>query len=172
MTHKVIKSEESPVYFSGKQPNPTDSQALQDGIIAQALNILKQRMQIPDTYITSPQDTRNYFKLKLANLEHEVFAVLFLDNRHGVVAYEEVFRGTIDGATIYPREVVKLALQHNAAAIIVAHNRPSGVTKPSSADEHITQRLNKALALVDIRLLDHLIVGFNTTISLAERGIL
>jgi len=122
--------------------------------------------------ITSPDDTRQYLKARLRHKAYEVFAALFLDNRHRVIQYEELFRGTIDGASVYPREVVKKALEYNAAALIIAHNHPSGVAEPSQADEQITQRLNKALALVDIRLLDHLVVGDGEVVSLAERGVL
>ncbi len=122
--------------------------------------------------ITSPHDTRQFLKSQLRDHSYEVFAAIFLDNRHQVIKFEELFRGTIDGASVYPREVVKKALEYNAAAMIVAHNHPSGIAEPSHADEQITQRLNKALALVDIRLLDHLVIGEGEVISLAERGIL
>jgi len=122
--------------------------------------------------ITSPHDTRQFLKSQLRDRSYEVFAAIFLDNRHQVIKFEELFRGTIDGASVYPREVVKKALKYNAAAMIVAHNHPSGIAEPSHADEQITQRLNKALALVDIRLLDHLVIGDGEVVSLAERGIL
>ena len=122
--------------------------------------------------ITSPQDTRQYLKSQLRDRPYEVFAALFLDNRHQVIRFEELFRGTIDGASVYPREVVKTALKHNAAAIIIAHNHPSGVAEPSQADERITLRLKDALGLVDIRLLDHLIIGDGEIVSLAERGVI
>jgi DNA repair protein RadC len=107
----------------------------------------------------------------LSEIEHEVFAVLFLDTRHGVIEYREMFRGTIDGSSVHVREVVKEALQANASAVIFTHNHPSGVTEPCEADKMITKRLKDALALVDIRVLDHLIVGSEIT-SFAERGIL
>ena len=122
--------------------------------------------------ITSPDDTRQYLSHQLRDRPHEVFAALFLDNRHQVIQFEELFKGTIDGASVYPREVVKKALQHNAAALIIAHNHPSGIAEPSQADQNITQRLEKALALVDIRLLDHLIIGDGEIVSLAECGML
>jgi DNA repair protein RadC len=121
--------------------------------------------------ITSPEATKDFLQLKLARLEHEVFAVLWLDNRHRVIAFEELFRGTIDGASVHPREVVKQAMRHNAAAAILAHNHPSGVAEPSQADQRITQRLRDALALVEVRVLDHVIVAENTC-SFAERGLL
>ncbi len=122
--------------------------------------------------ISSPEDTRQFLKSQLGNRPYEVFAALFLDNRHRVIKFEELFRGTIDGASVYPREVVKAALEHNAAALIIAHNHPSGVAEPSTADERITLRLKEALGLVDIRLLDHLVIGDGEVVSLAERGIL
>ncbi len=122
--------------------------------------------------ISSPEDTRQYLKCQLRDRPYEVFAALFLDNRHQIIKFEELFRGTIDGASVYPREVVKKALEYNAAALIIAHNHPSGIAEPSSADERITIRLKEALGLVDIRLLDHLIIGDGDIVSLAERGVL
>lgn len=122
--------------------------------------------------LTSPDDTRRYLSARLRGYGHEVFAALFLDNRHRVIAFEELFSGTIDGASVHPREVVKRALSHNAAALILAHNHPSGVAEPSRADESITRRLREALALVEIRVLDHLIVGDGEIVSLAERGLI
>ena len=122
--------------------------------------------------ISSPADTEAFLMARLRDLPHELFCCLFLDNRHRVIAFDELFRGTIDGTSVYPREVVKHALSHNAAAVIVAHNHPSGVAEPSQADERITRRLKSALELVDIRLLDHLIIGDGTTSSLASKGML
>ena len=120
----------------------------------------------------SPRATRDFLNARLRDLEHEVFCCLYLDKRHRLIHFEELFRGTIDGASVHPREIVKLALQHNSAAVIVAHNHPSGIPEPSQADEIITQRVKEALALVDIRLLDHIIVGDGVSASLAERGLL
>jgi len=122
--------------------------------------------------LSSPDDTRRFLSARLRRYPHEVFAALFLDNRHRVIIFEELFTGTIDGASVHPREVVRRALQHNAAALILAHNHPSGVAEPSRADESITRRLKDALALVDIRVLDHLIVGDGEIVSLAERGLI
>ncbi|MBT7952734.1 MAG: DNA repair protein RadC [Gammaproteobacteria bacterium] len=122
--------------------------------------------------LSSPKDTRNYLKARLRAYQHEVFACLFLDNRHRVICFEELFSGTIDGASVYPREVVKRALFHNAAALILAHNHPSGVAEPSRADQNITQRLKEALALVDIRILDHFVIGDSEPVSFAERGLI
>ena len=122
--------------------------------------------------IRSPGDTETFLQARLRHLDHEVFCCLFLDNRHRVLRFDELFRGTIDGTSVYPREVVKEALAVNAAAVILAHNHPSGVAEPSQADERITKRLKSALELVDIRLLDHLIVGDGHATSLASRGML
>jgi DNA repair protein RadC len=120
----------------------------------------------------SPRATSDFLTAKLRDLEHEVFCCLYLDKRHRLIEFQELFRGTIDGASVHPREIVKLALQRNCAAVIVAHNHPSGVAEPSQADELITQRVKEALALVDIRLLDHIIVGDGVSVSLAERGLI
>jgi len=122
--------------------------------------------------IRSPADTETFLLARLRDRPHEVFCCLYLDNRHRVLHFEELFRGTIDGTSVYPREVVKQALAVNAAAIILAHNHPSGVAEPSQADERITRRVKSALELVDIRLLDHLIIGDGTSTSLASRGML
>ena len=122
--------------------------------------------------IRSPADTESFLMARMRHLDYELFCCLFLDNRHRVIRFDELFRGTIDGTSVYPREVVKEALGVNAAAVILAHNHPSGVAEPSQADERITRRLKSALELVDIRLLDHLIVGDGGAISLASRGLL
>ena len=122
--------------------------------------------------IRSPADTEAFLKSRMRHLGHEIFCCLFLDNRHRVLRFDELFRGTIDGTSVYPREVVKEALAINAAALILAHNHPSGVAEPSQADERITKRLKAALELVDIRLLDHLIIGDGRATSLASRGLL
>lgn len=122
--------------------------------------------------LRSPEDTRRFLTSRLATYPHEIFAGLFLDNRHRVIRYRELFRGTIDGAAVYPREVVRQALEDNAAAVIFAHNHPSGVAEPSQADISLTRRLKEALGLVDIRVLDHMVVGHGEVISLAERGLM
>lgn len=120
----------------------------------------------------SPADTEAYLRAKLRDLPYELFCCLYLDNRHRVIGFAELFRGTIDGTRVYPREVVKEALAVNAAAVILAHNHPSGVAEPSPADEEITRRLKSALELVDIRMLDHLIVGDVSSTSFLRRGLL
>ncbi len=120
--------------------------------------------------LSDPAATRRFLQARMRDCPHEVFACLYLDNQHRVLGFEELFRGTLDGASVYPREVVKAALKSNAAALIFAHNHPSGVAEPSAADRSLTQRLRAALALVDIRVLDHLVVGDGEAVSLAERG--
>jgi len=122
--------------------------------------------------LTSPGAVRDYLRLTLASREHEVFVVLFLDAQHRLMAAEEMFRGTLTQTSVYPREVVKAALGHNAAAVIFAHNHPSGVAQPSHADELLTRQLKEALALVEVKVLDHFIVAGQSTLSFAERGLL
>jgi len=122
--------------------------------------------------LESPEVTEQYLKTELRDHTNEVFACLFLDTRHRVIAFEELFYGTIDGATVYPRVVAEKALQHGAAALIVAHNHPSGISEPSLADQAITRRLKDALALLDIRLLDHFVIGDGAPVSMAARGML
>ena len=122
--------------------------------------------------LNDPAATRRYLQAKLRDRDREVFAALFLDNQHRLLAYEELAMGTIDAAAVYPREVVKAALKYGAAALILAHNHPSGVAEPSNADQLLTARLKQALALVDVRVLDHFIVGEGPPLSFAERGLL
>ncbi len=122
--------------------------------------------------LVNPQVTRDYLVARLRNHPQEVFACLFLDNRHRVISFDEMFYGTIDGASVHPREVVRRAMTHNAAAVVLAHNHPSGIAEPSRADEQITRRLKDALALVDVRTLDHIVIGDGEAVSFAERGLL
>ena len=140
-----------------------------DQIIKSALKLLGGSVNNSEV-LASPQHTREYVTLALGAREHEVFACMWLNNRHQVIEFEELFYGTIDGASIYPREVVKRALNHNAAAVIVVHNHPSGEPEPSPSDVDITSRLKEALSLVGVRLIDHMIVGGDGVISMAERG--
>ncbi|PZP90724.1 MAG: hypothetical protein DI587_37790 [Variovorax paradoxus] len=121
---------------------------------------------------SAPQQVKNYLQLQLASRPHEVFAVLFLDSQHRLIALEELFRGSLSQASVYPREVVVRALAHHAAAVVLAHNHPSGCAEPSRADELLTQQLKAALQLVDVRVLDHVIVAAGQALSLAERGLL
>lgn len=145
--------------------------ALLQAVLEMARRHLADELQRGDA-LTSPDATGRYLAAKLRHLPHEVFCCLFLDNRHRVLCFEEMFRGTIDSASVYPREVVKRALTCNAAAVILAHNHPSGVAEPSRADILITERLREALATVDIRVLDHLVIGDGRPVSFAERGLL
>lgn len=120
--------------------------------------------------LNDPASVRRYLQSQLRGLDHEVFAALFLDSQHRLIAYEPLARGTLDGAAVYPREVVKAALRLGAGAVIFAHNHPSGIAEPSAADRHLTERLVQALKLVDIRVLDHFVVGDGPPVSFAERG--
>ena len=126
---------------------------------------------VRDNVFTSPGAVRQFLQSHLGARSQEVFAVLFLDTRHRLIVMEELFHGTIDGAGVYPREVVKRALHHNASAVIFAHNHPSGVAEPSTDDEAITRRLRESLGLVDVRVLDHFVVAAGTAVSMAERGL-
>ena len=143
-----------------------------EDIIDRALAILESRLHKPEHFFTHPRTATSYLKLQFAGLEHESFRVMFLNNQNGLISSQELFRGTIDGASVYPREVVKATLSFNAAAVILAHNYPSGVCEPSQADQHITKRLADALGLIDVRVLDHIVVGGSDTYSFAEHGII
>lgn len=122
--------------------------------------------------LCSPEETAAYLRARLRGYPYEVFACIFLDSRHRVIAFEELFRGSIAGASVHSREVVRACLRHNAAAVIFAHNHPSGNTEPSASDEAITAELRRALQLIDVRMLDHLIVGAGVPVSMAARGLL
>ncbi len=122
--------------------------------------------------LSKPDETRDFLRLRLADYRNEVFGCLFLDNRHRIIVVRELFQGTIDGASVYPRVVVQQAMEVNAAAVVFFHNHPSGVAEPSHADEAITRRLKDALALVDVRVLDHFVVSAGESVSFAERGLL
>ena len=141
-------------------------------IVQLAIEILENNLQEKGGVMSSPAAAKSFLRLNLELLEHEVFAVMFLDNQHRLIEFRQLFRGTIDAASVYPREVVKAALDVNAAAVVFAHNHPSGVAEPSQADIRITQRLRDALALVDIRVLDHMVVGHGELVSFAERGLI
>jgi len=141
-----------------------------DAIIEQALNILTARLKEPGVSLSSPDSVKQFLRLKLASKDHEVFAVLFLDVKNRLVAFEEMFRGTLTHTSVYPREIVKAALKHNAASVIYSHNHPSGSTSPSDADRLLTTAMRNALELVDIRSLDHIIVAGVSTYSFAEHG--
>lgn len=141
-------------------------------VILEAARRVIDHKLLRDGQFISPGAVKDYLQVKLAGLEHEVFAAMFLDNQHRLIAYREMFRGTLDSASVHPREVVKEALTLNAGAIILSHNHPSGHPEPSDADRHITKRLQDALALVEVRVLDHIVVGGFTSVSFAERGLI
>lgn len=146
-------------------------QATADEVMTAARGVLSRRVR-RGTEFTSPQLSRDYLRVKLGTLEHEAFMVVLLDARHRLIEALQMFRGTIDSTSVYPREVVKEALARNASAVILAHNHPSGAAEPSRADELITRRLREALALIDVRVLDHLFVAGEDVVSFAERGLL
>jgi DNA repair protein RadC len=163
---KQVRSEAAVAYLPSKVDN-------EDSIINQALEILERRMRLVEPLVmASPRETAKYCRLRFGSLEHEVFAIMHLDNRHRLIECQELFRGTIDGASVFPREVVKEVLARNTAAVILVHNHPSGVTEPSRADENITTRLRDALALIDVRVLDHIIATHAGHVSFAERGLI
>jgi DNA repair protein RadC len=136
-----------------------------------ARRYLQENLQQNDV-MANPEDTRRYLSMRLRGYDHEVFACLFLDNAHRVICFDELFHGTINCTTVHPREVVRRALSYNAIAVILAHNHPAGTTEPSAADKYLTQQLKQALSLVDIRVLDHMIIGDGQVMSFAERGLL
>jgi len=130
----------------------------------------EQLMALPR--LSNPRDSGDYLSARLRHLPYEVFACLYLDNHHRVIAFEELFRGTVDSASVYPREVVRACLEHNACAIILAHNHPSGIAEPSAADRAITDQLRNVLGIIGVRVLDHLVIGAGDPVSMAERGLL
>lgn len=151
---------------------PTEAPRRGDKTILRALGILERRLVQSGAALSSPSAVRSYLKLMLASLPHEVFVCLFLDAQNRVIATETMFRGTLTQTSVYPREIVKRALHHNAAGVILCHNHPSGVAEPSQADQWLTDLLKVALATVDVKVLDHLVVGGMNTLSFAERGML
>ncbi|MBK1618593.1 DNA repair protein RadC [Lamprobacter modestohalophilus] len=141
-------------------------------LVAEAIRCLEARYQVAGECLNSPELTREYLKLRLYGLAYEVFAVIYLNSRNQVIQYRELFRGTINGASVHPREVVRECLHWNASSVILAHNHPSGVAEPSQADLCITKRLQEALGLIDVQVLDHLVIGDGAGVSFAERGLL
>ncbi|HIE4272017.1 TPA: RadC family protein [Pseudomonas aeruginosa] len=154
------------------EPGSALIHAHENRLIAQAIAILERRLFAEGAPMSDPQVTRDYLRLKLMPEPSEVFVALFLNAKHQVIACETLFRGTIDAAQIHPRVVVQRALQHNASALIVSHQHPSGFSEPSSSDQHLTQRLKSALECVDVRLLDHFIIGKGQPYSFAEHALL
>lgn len=163
---KKVHSEDAAVY------RVDTTVAHEDRIIAQALLILNNRLRERDTYLSSPNAVRDYLRLQLATLEYEVFGCLFIDAQNRLIANDCMFRGTVTQTSVYPREVVREAMRHNAVAVIVYHNHPSGVAAASRADEAITRNLKDTLALVDVKLIDHFIVAGTEFNSLAEKGVI
>ena len=160
----TVRTEDAPTYFV---PNKDE-----DAVIKQALTILKVRLRKPGPGFNSPATVRDYLRLHFAGLEHEVFAVLFLDSQNRLIEAVDLFRGTLTQTSVYPREVVKEALKRNAQAVILTHNHPSGFAEPSRADEALTASLQSALALVDVRVLDHIVVAGTDIVSFAERSLI
>jgi DNA repair protein RadC len=140
-------------------------------VLGAAEDILRRRLERM-AELTTPHDSAAFLRMRLGHLLHEEFHAIWLDNRHHVVAVDRLFNGTINGTSVHPREVVRIALKHNAAAVIFAHNHPSGIPEPSTADRTMTMRLREVLSLIEVRLLDHIIVGAQRTTSMAERGLL
>jgi len=139
-------------------------------VVEMSRRFLNEKIQRGDA-LSNVADVKNYLQARLKNYPYEVFACLFLDNKHRLIEYEELFRGTIDGASVHPREIVRRALHHNAAAVVMAHNHPSGVAEPSQSDQMITDKLKTTLQLIDVRLLDHFVIG-DEIVSFAERGLI
>ena len=156
--------------FAGIKPSELNDDEKQS-VVMLAMKVLSIKHRAGRA-MSSPAETRNFLRLRLAEYRNEVFGSLFLDNRHRIIAVRELFQGTIDGASVYPRVVVQQAMEVNAAAMVFFHNHPSGVAEPSHADEAITRRLKEALALVDVRVLDHFVVSGGESVSFAERGLL
>lgn len=150
--------------------NTTFTYQSKEDVLNAAAGFIEERLKLENTF-TNAKDAQQFAHLKLAYKESEVFAVLFLDTQHRLISFREMFKGTIDAASVYPREILKAAIQENAAAVILTHNHPSGVTEPSQTDISITDKIKKALELIDVRTLDHIIVGENS-VSLAEKGYL
>jgi len=169
MSHTKLTNNVSELLI--RDPSGEYRTATGEEVLNAARQVLARRVR-RGTAMTSPQIVRDFLSAKLGDLEHEVFVALVLDSQHRLIQYIELFRGTLAHTSVYPREVVKTALMHNAAAMVFAHNHPSGVAEPSRADELLTQALKQALALVDVRVLDHFVVAGPATTSFAERGLL
>lgn len=185
LTASQVRSEDPTQYNAGAShgvnytatgaPVPAeDIYAAEQRIISDALAILERRLSRKSNRValTNPRDTGDYLKLQLADRLSECFSVLWLDNRHRVLAFEELFQGTVDGCSVHAREVVRAALRHNACAVVFAHNHPSGVAEPSAADRAITRELRDALQLVGVRTLDHVVIGAGEPVSMAARGLM
>ena len=166
----TVETEDRAIYAVDRESAATAAQ--EDKIIAQALEILARRMKINGPLMDSPHVVRDWLRLRVGGLQHEEFGCIWLSAQHQFIHADEIFRGTLMQTSVYPREVVKIALAHNAAAVIFYHNHPSGAAEPSPADEMLTRTLKEALGLVDIRVLDHFVVTWEKTTSFAEKGLL
>lgn len=151
---------------------PTDTHEISESHILYWAKLILEEKFKRSNYLTSPDCTREFLKLLFSDKSHEEFVMIFLDNQHAVIGHEVLFRGTIDAASVYPREVVKATLAHEAAAVILSHNHPSGVSDPSEADKNITSRIINSLNTIDVKVLDHLVVGGTSITSFAERGLI
>jgi len=172
-TNRSNTQSENPGDSLRQDNQPSTGHSSDDAIISRALKILEYRAMYSDNLaISSPTAARDFCRLRLGGLPHEVFGVLWLDAQNRLIAFEEMFRGTLTQTSVYPREVVKTALARNAAAVILTHNHPSGIPEPSMADQALTQVLKTALALVDVKVLDHLVVSASGVSSFAERGLI
>jgi DNA repair protein RadC len=167
-----VRSQLAPAYIVQPRHEDPSNIIAEERIIAQAIAILDSRVQTGRFEVSCPKDLKEYFRLKLQGRPAECFAVLWLDNRHRTICMEVLFHGTLDGASIYPREVLRAAITHNAAAAAISHNHPSGCPDPSPADRAITRELKDALAMIGTRLLDHIIVGESESVSMVERGLM
>lgn len=167
----TIKTEDAPEYGNNPIVTRDHQQALDDEVIRQAKLILLNRMKKRGPALSAPDVVKDFLTMEFFYLEHEEFIVLFLDSQHQLIEWESMFRGTLDGASVYPREVVKAALRYNAGAVIFAHNHPSGVPTPSQADKTITDKLKNALDLVGVRVLDHFIIG-DSIYAFSEHGLI
>lgn len=163
---KLAKNEDRAVYAV-----PEVGQSSDDACVERALEILAGRMRKPGMAFASPADVKSYLQLSIGGLPYEAFSVVFLDVQNRLIACEQMFRGKLTQTSVYPREVVKAALKYDAAAVVLSHNHPSGSLQPSRADESLTQVLKSALALVDVRVLDHIIVCGDGAMSMAEKGL-
>ena len=150
----------------------TTRQAREDRAIYRAMHLLEKRLRKPGEAFNAPRSVRDFLTLNLAGYDREVFSVLWLDTQHRLIEAEHLFAGTLSQTSVYPREVLKRALHHNAAAAIFAHNHPSGCAEPSQADQLLTGTLKQALGLVDVRVLDHFVIAGRDTLSFAEKGLL
>ena len=163
-----IRSEDEAVYQHGIG----NARKNEDDLINRALFILEDRLRVHGEAMHSPDASKQYLRLKTSSLEHEVFSVLFMDNKHRVIDFQEMFRGTIDGASVWPREILKEALKVNATAVILSHNHPSGDPTPSAADKRITERVRDALELISVRVIDHIVVGAHRAVSMVDEGLI